>query len=477
MGSGFDFRLVPWVFSQKWNYSNGHQSLVSTEIHYPCKGCSAETTYDWSNENQWLSNDWSNNNKWLSNDWSNGNQWLSNDWSNGNKWLSNNWSNGNKWLSNDWSDGSQWLSNDWSNGNKWLSNDWSDGEQTEVVAGTINNRWSQWTRVVRCLRVGWYRTAFVSSFRYPEAMLIPRNPGSVMARGDGVDVEEYDNRKHGWPRSSTQAQEQKRKEAMAAANNLTQALVDHLNVGSHCFWLEVSCGVLTVKVGMAVTFKYPPLHLAETHAMAVTFIYPPLHLAETHARIRINSKHYVVPDSVATVAQAYLNQKRLDAEAKQLHHNATNFAKQTHQWANLVESFSSALKEIGDAENWAQSIEADMRTITSALEYSYKGLTNNICTKGSLCPFVRRRGIEHRVLVLEGNLRAQGTRRRGSFLPRWRVNRGLSTHTPFQFDCQIQTTHSLGDRKSTALNTSAEGSKNGCRTIYSQYTLQVSWST
>nr|CAD7195590.1 unnamed protein product [Timema douglasi] len=101
-----------------------------------------------------------------------------------------------------------------------------------------------------------------------------------------------------------EVQEQKRKEAMAAANNLTQALVDHLNVG---------------------------------------------------------------------VAQAYLNQKRLDAEAKQLHHNATNFAKQTHQWANLVESFSSALKEIGDAENWAQSIEADMRTITSALEYSYKG--------------------------------------------------------------------------------------------------------
>nr|CAD7567428.1 unnamed protein product [Timema californicum] len=149
-----------------------------------------------------------------------------------------------------------------------------------------------------------------------------------MARGDSVDVEEYDNRKYGWPRSSTQAQEQKRKEAMAAANNLTQALVDHLNVG---------------------------------------------------------------------VAQAYLNQKRLDAEAKQLHHNATNFAKQTHQWANLVESFSSALKEIGDAENWAQSIEADMRTITSALEYSYKGLTSNICTKRSLCPFVGLHGIKYQV--------------------------------------------------------------------------------
>nr|CAD7454877.1 unnamed protein product [Timema tahoe] len=234
-----------------------------------------------------------------------------------------------------------------------------------------------------------------------------------MARGDGVDVEEYDNRKHGWPRSSTQAQEQKRKEAMAAANNLTQALVDHLNVG---------------------------------------------------------------------VAQAYLNQKRLDAEAKQLHHNATNFAKQTHQWANLVESFSSALKEIGDAENWAQSIEADMRTITSALEYSYKGLTNNICTKGSLCPFVGRRGIEHRAI---GYLCWRATvvpkahhtlNYSGDFIAgildlashRWnplllkKELPGLSTHTPFQFDCQIQTPRSLGDRKSTALNTSAEVSENGC---------------
>lgn len=74
-----------------------------------------------------------------------------------------------------------------------------------------------------------------------------------------------------------------------------------------------------------------------------------------------------------SVAQAYLNQKKLDAEAKQLQHSATNFAKQTQLWLNLVESFSSSLKEIGDAENWARSIEGDMRTIATALEYSYKG--------------------------------------------------------------------------------------------------------
>ena len=29
-------------------------------------------------------------------------------------------------------------------------------------------------------------------------------------------------------------------------------------------------------------------------------------------------------------------------------------------------------QEIGDVENWAKSIETDMRTIASALEYAYK---------------------------------------------------------------------------------------------------------
>lgn len=97
--------------------------------------------------------------------------------------------------------------------------------------------------------------------------------------------------------------ETKRKEACSAAKELTQALVDHLNVG---------------------------------------------------------------------VAQAYLNQKRLDAEAKQLHVSATNFSKQTQHWVNLVETFSSALKEIGDVENWAKTIEGDVRTISLTLENVYR---------------------------------------------------------------------------------------------------------
>lgn len=35
--------------------------------------------------------------------------------------------------------------------------------------------------------------------------------------------------------------------------------------------------------------------------------------------------------------------------------------------------FFSVGQEIGDVENWARSIEMDMRTIATALEYVYKG--------------------------------------------------------------------------------------------------------
>uniref|UniRef100_A0A8C2LDY1 Biogenesis of lysosome-related organelles complex 1 subunit 1 n=1 Tax=Cricetulus griseus TaxID=10029 RepID=A0A8C2LDY1_CRIGR len=98
--------------------------------------------------------------------------------------------------------------------------------------------------------------------------------------------------------------EKRRREAITAATCLTEALVDHLNVG---------------------------------------------------------------------VAQAYMNQRKLDHEVKTLQVQAAQFAKQTGQWIGMVENFNQALKEIGDVENWARSIELDMRTIATALEYVYKG--------------------------------------------------------------------------------------------------------
>ncbi len=72
------------------------------------------------------------------------------------------------------------------------------------------------------------------------------------------------------------------------------------------------------------------------------------------------------------VSMAYANEKRLDTEARQLQANAAQFAKQSMQWLSLIENFNTALKELGDVENWAKSIEVDMHTISSAMEYALK---------------------------------------------------------------------------------------------------------
>ena len=115
-------------------------------------------------------------------------------------------------------------------------------------------------------------------------------------------------------------QEAKKKEALTAANSLTTALVDHLNVGvAQASWCQSQD-----------------------------------------------------PEIILQTFQAYLNQKRLDSEAKQLHLNATNFSKQTAAWLQLIDSFNNSLKEVGDVESWAKTIETDMQAISSTLEYAYK---------------------------------------------------------------------------------------------------------
>ncbi|XP_011433698.2 biogenesis of lysosome-related organelles complex 1 subunit 1-like [Crassostrea angulata] len=108
------------------------------------------------------------------------------------------------------------------------------------------------------------------------------------------------------------------------------------------------------------------------------------HQAKQHARRdrqEKRKKEAIVASSALThalvdhlnggVAQAYVNQKKLDTETKILQANASQFCRQTTQWLKLVDDFNTALKELGDVENWAKSIETDMRTISSALEYAY----------------------------------------------------------------------------------------------------------
>lgn len=73
------------------------------------------------------------------------------------------------------------------------------------------------------------------------------------------------------------------------------------------------------------------------------------------------------------VAEAFLQEKQLEAEIKALQVETAEFVKRSSQWVALVSHFNASLKEIGDVENWSRSIEADMNDICTKLEYVHNG--------------------------------------------------------------------------------------------------------
>eukprot|EP01132_Coremiostelium_polycephalum_P008550 gene8550-10514_t len=77
-------------------------------------------------------------------------------------------------------------------------------------------------------------------------------------------------------------------------------------------------------------------------------------------------------DSVNSgVACVFINQKKLENEARILQNNTAKFSKQTNQWISLIDNFNNSLKEIGDVENWSRTIENDMKNILQTIDYLY----------------------------------------------------------------------------------------------------------
>ncbi|XP_065890987.1 biogenesis of lysosome-related organelles complex 1 subunit 1-like [Dysidea avara] len=82
--------------------------------------------------------------------------------------------------------------------------------------------------------------------------------------------------------------------------------------------------------------------------------------------------HTMVDGINLGVETAYENQRKLDQESKKLLSRSTKYMKQTSQWLSLVEGLHNTLKGLGDLEQWAKAIEADMGAVLETLERVHK---------------------------------------------------------------------------------------------------------
>jgi hypothetical protein len=67
------------------------------------------------------------------------------------------------------------------------------------------------------------------------------------------------------------------------------------------------------------------------------------------------------------VQESFVNEKRIELEIRALASTVMRFAKLTDQWLAASHSINTAIKEIGDFENWMKTMEFDCKSISAAI--------------------------------------------------------------------------------------------------------------
>lgn len=67
------------------------------------------------------------------------------------------------------------------------------------------------------------------------------------------------------------------------------------------------------------------------------------------------------------VQELFVNEKRIELEARALLATIARYRKQTGQWLAATNAINSVLKEIGDFENWMKIMDFDCKSINAAI--------------------------------------------------------------------------------------------------------------
>uniref|UniRef100_A0A7N0VM53 Biogenesis of lysosome-related organelles complex 1 subunit 1 n=2 Tax=Kalanchoe fedtschenkoi TaxID=63787 RepID=A0A7N0VM53_KALFE len=67
------------------------------------------------------------------------------------------------------------------------------------------------------------------------------------------------------------------------------------------------------------------------------------------------------------VQNAFVNEERIEMEIGALTETIVRYGKQTDQWLAATQAINTAIKEIGDFENWMKMIEYDSRSVAAVI--------------------------------------------------------------------------------------------------------------
>ncbi|GJN28483.1 hypothetical protein PR202_gb16612 [Eleusine coracana subsp. coracana] len=84
-------------------------------------------------------------------------------------------------------------------------------------------------------------------------------------------------------------------------------------------------------------------------------------------RSAVRVAHLLVDTVDGEAHQLFVNEKRIELEARTLLSSVTRYRKQTDQWLAANNAVNSALKEIGDFENWMKIMDFECKSINAAI--------------------------------------------------------------------------------------------------------------
>ncbi|XP_010685958.1 biogenesis of lysosome-related organelles complex 1 subunit 1 [Beta vulgaris subsp. vulgaris] len=120
--------------------------------------------------------------------------------------------------------------------------------------------------------------------------------------------------------------------------------------------------------GMTTTLESSLLNLLHQHQVSSSSLRNQTEKSKKEAiKAGIRVSELMVDAVNGGVQESFLHQKQIELEIRSLTVTINRFHKQTQQWLNASRSLNTAIKEIGDFENWIKVMEYDCKSITTAI--------------------------------------------------------------------------------------------------------------